>query len=185
MASYDIDDIQRRMDGAFAALKHEFSGLRTGRANAAMLDNVTVDAYGAATPLNQVGNVNVPEPRMLSVSVWDKSLVAAVEKAIRNADLGVNPIVDGQNIRIPVPPLNEERRIEMTKLAGRFAENARVAVRNVRRDGMESLKAMEKDSEIGEDDHKRMSNDVQSATDAEIAKIDAALATKEEEIMQV
>jgi len=182
---YDIDDIRRRMDGALSAVKHEFSGLRTGRANAAMLDTVMVDAYGSSTPIVQVGTVNVPEPRMLSVSVWDKSLVAAVERAIRNADLGVNPIVDGQNIRIPVPALNEERRIEMTKLAGRFAEAARVAVRNVRRDGMETLKAMEKNSEIGEDEHKRLSDEVQTATDAEIENIDQALAAKEEEIMQV
>ncbi len=185
MTDYDINDIRRRMDGALTALKHEFSGLRTGRANAAMLDTVTVEAYGATTPIGQVGTVNVPEPRMLSVSVWDKTMVAAVERAIRNADLGVNPIVDGQNIRIPVPPLNEERRIEMVKLASRFAEAARIAVRNVRRDGMDALKSMEKDGAIGEDEHKRLSGEVQSATDDEIANIDQSLAAKEEEIMQV
>ena len=185
MAEYDIEDLRRRMSGALNALKHEFSGLRTGRAHAAMLDSVMVDAYGSPTPINQVGTVNVPESRMLSVSVWDKTLVAAVERAIRNADLGVNPIVDGQNIRIPVPPLNEERRIEMAKLASRFAETAKVAVRNVRRDGMETLKSMEKNGEIGEDEHKRLSDEVQSATDAEISKISDFLAQKEEEIMQV
>jgi len=185
MAEYDIEDLRRRMNGALSALKHEFSGLRTGRANAAMLDSVMVDAYGSATPLNQVGTVNVPEPRMLSVSVWDKTLVSAVERAIRNADLGVNPIVDGQNIRIPVPPLNEERRTEMVKLAGRFAETAKVAVRNVRRDGMETLKVMEKNGDIGEDEHKRLSDEVQSATDAEISEISESLLQKEEEIMQV
>lgn len=185
MADYDINDIRRRMDGALAALKHEFSGLRTGRANAAMLDTITVEAYGSPTPIVQVGTVNVPEPRMLSVNVWDKGLVGAVEKAIRNADLGVNPVVDGQNVRIPVPPLNEERRIEMTKLAGRYAEQARVAVRNVRRDGMEALKTLEKDGEISQDEHKRMSAEVQEATDKEIEKIDQALASKEQEIMQV
>lgn len=185
MAEYDINDIRRRMDGALAALKHEFAGLRTGRANAAMLDSITVEAYGSPTPITQVGTVNVPEPRMLSVNVWDKSMVGAVEKAIRNADLGLNPVVDGQNVRIPVPPLNEERRIEMTKLAGRYAEQARVAVRNVRRDGMEALKAMEKDGDISQDEHKRMSTQVQEATDKEIDKIDTALAAKEQEIMQV
>ncbi|MBL4595959.1 MAG: ribosome recycling factor [Robiginitomaculum sp.] len=185
MASYDIEDIRRRMDGAFSALKHEFSGLRTGRANAAMLDSVVVDAYGAVMPLAQVGTVNVPEPRMLSISVWDKTMVGAVERAVRNADLGVNPIVDGQNIRIPVPPLNEERRVEMTKLAGRFSESAKIAVRNVRRDGMEALKTMEKQNEISEDEHKRLSAEVQAATDAQISNIDQALGSKEEEIMQV
>lgn len=185
MEAYDIDDIRRRMDGALSALKHEFSGLRTGRANAAMLDSVTVDAYGSPTPIVQVGTVNAPEPRMLSVSVWDKSLVAAVERAIRNADLGINPIVDGQNIRIPIPPLNEERRVEMTKLAGRFAESARIAVRNVRRDGMDTLKSMEKSSDIGEDEHKKLNEEVQSATDIVISNIDSALSVKEEEIMQV
>ncbi|PHR60307.1 MAG: ribosome recycling factor [Robiginitomaculum sp.] len=185
MDTYDIDDIRRRMAGALTAMKHEFSGLRTGRANAAMLDTIVIEAYGSMTPINQVGTVNVPEPRMLSVSVWDKSMVAAVERAIRNADLGVNPIVDGQNIRIPVPALNEERRVEMVKLAGRFAENAKVAVRNVRRDGMEALKSMEKNGDIGEDNHKKLSAEVQSATDDEIASIDSTLSSKEEEIMQV
>jgi ribosome recycling factor len=185
MAIHDIEDIRRRMNGALQALKHEFSGLRTGRANAAMLDTITVEAYGSETPINQVGTVNVPEPRMLSVSVWDKTMVGAVERAIRNANLGVNPIVDGQNIRIPVPPLNEERRVEMVKLAGRYAESAKVAVRNVRRDGMESLKAMEKDGDIGEDEHKRLSAEVQTSTDDQIESIDTALSAKEEEIMQV
>lgn len=185
MATNDLDDLKKRMSGAVTALKNEFSGLRTGRANVGLLDSVQVDAYGALTPLNQVGTVNVPEPRMLSVQVWDKSLVAAVEKAIRNADLGVNPVVDGQNLRIPVPALNEERRIEMVKLASRYAEQARIAVRNVRRDGMEALKRQEKDHEISEDEHKKQAALVQSATDNIVAEIDSLLTGKEEEIMQV
>ncbi len=185
MADFDLDDIKRRMDGAFAALKHEFGGLRTGRASAGLLDSVQVDAYGALTPLNQIGTVSVPEARMISVQIWDKSMVQAADKAIRNAGLGVNPVVDGQNLRIPIPPLNEERRAELAKLAGRYAEQARIAVRNVRRDGMETLKRLEKGGELSEDDQKKKSGLVQSATDATIANVDQALAAKEEEIMQV
>jgi len=185
MAEFDLDDIKRRMDGALTALKQEFSGLRTGRASAGLLDTVQVEAYGASTPLNQIGTVSVPEPRMISVQIWDKGLVQAADKAIRNAGLGVNPIVDGQNLRIPIPPLNEERRIELTKLASRYAEQARVAVRNVRRDGMDSLKALEKNNELSEDEHKKKGTLVQDATDATIAAIDGALSAKEEEIMQV
>jgi len=182
---YNIGDLKRRMDGAITSLKTEFSSLRTGRAHTAILDNVTVEAYGAQTPLNQIGAVNVPEPRMLTVNVWDKTLVAAVERALRESSLGINPVVDGQTLRIPMPPLTEERRKELTKVAGTFAEAAKVAVRNVRRDGMETLKRLEKDKEISEDEQKRNEAEVQAATDAHIADIDKALETKTEEIMQV
>ncbi|HFB54324.1 MAG TPA: ribosome recycling factor [Hellea balneolensis] len=182
---FDMADIKRRMDGAITALKGEFSSLRTGRAHTAILDNITVEAYGAQTPLNQVGAINVPEPRMLTVNVWDKSLVAAVERALRESNLGINPVVDGQTIRIPMPPLTEERRIELSKVAGSYAEAAKVAVRNVRRDGMETLKRMEKDKQISEDELKVRSSEVQDATDAHIAAIDEALSVKTEEIMQV
>lgn len=182
---FDIKDIDRRMEGALSALKHEFGGLRTGRAAASLLDNVTVEAYGAQTPLSQVGTVNVPEARMLSIQVWDKTMVGAVEKAIRTSNLGVNPVVDGQNVRIPIPALNEERRAELSKVAGGYAEQARVAIRNVRRDGMDSLKRLEKDGKIGEDEHKAYSEDVQKATDASIKKADDALKAKQDEIMQV
>lgn len=182
---YDLSDLKRRMSGAITALKSEFSSLRTGRAHTAILDNVTVSAYGADTPLNQVGGINVPEPRMLTVNVWDKSLVGAVEKALRESSLGINPVVDGTTIRIPMPPLTEERRKELVKVAGSFAESAKVAVRNVRRDGMEILKKLEKDKEISEDEQKRSSGDVQDATDEHIKKIDEALETKTAEIMQV
>ncbi len=183
--NFDINDINRRMDGAIASMKSEFASLRTGRAHAAILDNVTVSAYGADTPLVQVGAVNVPEPRMLTVNVWDKSLVAAVEKSLRESSLGINPVVDGQTIRIPMPALTEERRKDLSKVAGSYAEAAKVAVRNVRRDGMETLKAMEKASDISEDEQKRLASDVQKATDDHIAKIDELLAKKTEEIMQV
>lgn len=182
---FDLSDITRRMDGAISALKSEFSSLRTGRAHAAILDNIMVDAYGAQTPLNQVGAINVPEPRMLTVNVWDKSVVSAVERALRESSLGINPVVDGQTIRIPMPPLTEERRVELSKVAGSYAEAAKVAVRNVRRDGMETLKRMEKDKLISEDEQKKHANDVQSQTDAHIKLIDEALAQKTEEIMQV
>lgn len=182
---FSIGDIKRRMDGALSSLKTEFSSLRTGRAHTAILDNVTVEAYGAQTPLNQVGAINVPEPRMLTVNVWDKSLVAAVEKALRESSLGINPVVDGQTMRIPMPALTEERRTELSKVAGGYAEAAKVAVRNVRRDGMETLKRLEKDKEISEDEQKAHENDVQAATDSHIADIDKALETKTEEIMQV
>ena len=185
MAEYDLADIKRRMDGAITAMKTEFNSLRTGRAHTAILDNVTVEAYGAQMPLNQVGAINVPEPRMLSVSVWDKTMVAGVERALRESNLGINPVVDGQTIRIPMPALTEERRQELTKIAGNYAEAAKVAVRNVRRDGMESLRDMEKDGDISEDEHKRSSGEVQEATDKHIVNIDEALAIKNEEIMQV
>lgn len=184
-ADYSLSDLKRRMDGAISALKTEFSSLRTGRAHTAILDNVTVEAYGAKTPLNQIGAVNVPEPRMLTVNVWDKTLVAAVERALSESNLGINPVVDGQTLRIPMPPLTEERRRELTKVAGTFSENAKIAVRNVRRDGMETLKQLEKDKEISEDEQKRHETDVQDATDVHISKIDHALEAKTEEIMQV
>jgi len=182
---FNLADFRRRMDGAVSALKTEFSGLRTGRANAALLDNVTVSAYGSEMPLNQIGSINVPESRMLSVSVWDKTMVAAVEKALRQSALGLNPVVDGQTLRIPMPPLTEERRRELTKVAGQYAEAAKIAVRNVRRDGMDQLKRMEKDGDMSEDEQKAHSDDVQSATDDVISEIDSLLEKKSEEIMQV
>lgn len=181
----DIDDIDRRMKGAVAVLKQEFAGLRTGRAHASLLDPITVNAYGAQVPLNQVGTVSVPEPRMISVQVWDKSLVSAVEKAIRNSSLGLNPITEGQLLRIPVPELNEERRQELTKVAHQYAEQARIAVRNVRRDGMERLKRLERDHNLSKDEHKAWAEDLQKMTDATIAEIDEVLAAKEQEIMQI
>ncbi len=182
---YDRADLQRRMNGALEALNHEFAGLRTGRASAALLDAVKVDAYGSMMPLNQVGTTTAPEPRMLSVQVWDKGLVAAVEKAIQNADLGLNPFADGQFVRVPIPELNEERRIEMKKIAAQYGEQARVAVRNVRRDGMEKLKHMENDGEMSKDLHNDEAEEVQKLTDAQITKIDEALAAKEKDIMDV
>jgi ribosome recycling factor len=178
----DLKELERRMDGALGALKTEFGGLRTGRASANLLDSVVVSAYGSDMPLNQVGTVNVPEPRMLSVQVWDKGLVGSVEKAIREAGLGVNPVTDGQNVRVPLPPLTEERRVELTKIAGKYAEQARVAIRNVRRDGMEALK---KADDISEDEQKRMEGEVQKLTDKMVGAVDEMLSTKEEEIMQV
>ena len=180
----DIDDLERRMDGAMTSLKNEFQTLRTGRASANMVEPVMVDAYGAATPINQVGTVNVPEPRMITINIWDKALVGKAEKAIRESGLGINPVVDGTIIRLPIPELNEERRRELTKVAGTYAENARIAIRNVRRDGMEQLKKAKSDG-LSEDDHKIWSDEVQSLTDAAIARIDKALETKQEEIMQV
>ena len=180
----DLDAIQKRMDGALAALKHEFSSLRTGRASASVLDSVTVDAYGAPTPINQVGTVNVPEPRMITVTVWDKTLINAVEKAIRESGLGINPVGDGMTIRLPIPELNEERRRELGKVAGQYAENARVAVRNVRRDGMDQIKKA-KAAGMSEDDQKLWEGEVQDLTNQTIAKIDTALETKQGEIMQV
>ncbi len=185
MSEFDINDIKRRMDGAVDALKKEFSGLRTGRASAGLLDPIKVDAYGSPTPINQVGTVTVPEPRMLSVQVWDASLAPAVDKAIRNSALGLNPVVEGPLIRIPIPPLNEERRGELAKTAGSYAEQARVAVRNVRRDGMDTLKRSEKDGDISEDVQKKLSDQVQKATDASIEEIDTLLKTKQDEITQV
>lgn len=180
----DTDDLQRRMDGALVALKHEFSSLRTGRASAAMVEPITVDAYGSPTPLNQVGTVNVPEPRMVTINVWDKSLVSKVEKAIMESGLGINPQTNGTIVMLPIPELNEERRRELTKVAAQYAENARIAVRNVRRDGMEQLKKAKNDG-MSEDDHKIWHDEVQELTDANIAKVDAALENKQKEIMQV
>jgi ribosome recycling factor len=185
MADPDLSDITRRMDGAQEALRKEFAGLRTGRASAALLEPVTVEAYGSAMPLNQVGTISVPEPRMVTVQVWDRSLAGAVEKAIRSAGLGLNPASDGQLIRVPIPALSEERRVELTKIAGKYAEQSRIAVRNVRRDGMEMLKKMEKAGEISEDDHRLWEEEIQRLTDEHIKAIDAALAQKEGEILQV
>lgn len=182
---YDLKALEKRMDGAIAALKTEFSGLRTGRASVHLLDTVQVSAYGSMMPLNQVASVSAPEPRMLSVNVWDKSMVGAVDRAIREAPLGLNPVMDGQTLRIPIPPLSEERRKELVKLAGQFAESARVAVRNVRRDGMDLLKRLEKAGEINEDTLKSREKDVQKITDTHVGMIDEALKHKSEEIMQV
>lgn len=183
--AFKLDDYKKRMDGALTALTHEFGGLRTGRASATLLDPITVDAYGAVSPLNQVATVTVPEARMLSVQVWDKSIVAAVDKAIRAANLGLNPIVDGSTLRIPIPPLTGERRTELAKIAGKYAEQQRIAVRNIRRDAMEHLKKLEKEHAISEDEHKRHGAEVQKVTDDHIKKIDDALRHKEEEITQV
>ncbi len=177
----DTDDLTRRMDGAIANLRTEFASLRTGRASASMLEPVQVEAYGQMTPVNQVGTVNVPEPRMVTLNVWDKSLVGKVEKAIRESGLGINPQLNGTIIMLPIPELNEERRRELTKVAAQYAEHARVAVRNVRRDGMDQLKK----AEISEDDRKFWESEVQDLTDRYIAQIDAALDTKQAEIMQV
>ncbi len=185
MASSDFDDVDRRMNGAIEALKREFAGLRTGRASTALLDSITVEAYGSRMPLNQVGTVGVPEPRLLTVQVWDKSMVSAVVKAIRESDLGLNPSSDGQLVRIPIPELSEDRRRELTKVAGRYAEQAKVAVRNVRRDGMDALKRMEKDGDISQDEHKMFADDIQKTTDSHVKAIDELAAAKEKEIMQV
>jgi ribosome recycling factor len=183
MAQYDKADLERRMAGAVESLKGDLSGLRTGRANIALLDPITVEVYGAHMPLNQVATVSAPESRMLSVQVWDRSNVTPVEKAIRSAGLGLNPITDGTTLRLPIPDLTEERRKELAKLAGKYAENARIAVRNVRRDGMDSLKADEKKGEISEDDRKRLETEVQKMTDATIADIDSTAQAKEKEIL--
>ncbi len=173
------------MDGALKALKSELGGLRTGRASASLLEPITVDAYGSQMPMNQVGTIGVPESRLLTVQVWDKGLVSAVEKAIQNAGLGINPIVDGQLIRVPIPELNEERRTELSKVASKYAEQSRVAVRNVRRDGMDQLKRLEKDGRMGEDEHKVWGQEIQTMTDDHIKQIDEIFAKKEAEIMQV
>lgn len=185
MAKPDLKTYRDRMDRAVGALKEEFNGLRTGRAHAGLLDPVQVEAYGSTSPLNAVAAISVPEPRMLSVSVWDKSMTVAVEKAIRAAGLGLNPIVDGQMLRIPIPPLTEERRKEFVKLAGKYAEQQKIAVRNVRRDANDDLKKAEKAGEISQDEQKKMETEVQKDTDAAIKRIDEALKTKEVEIMQV
>ena len=182
---YDKEGLDRRMNGAIATLRQELTGLRTGRANPTLLDPVMVEAYGSAMPLNQVGTVGAPEPRLLTVQVWDKGLVKAVDKAIREAGLGLNPQADGQMLRIPLPELNEERRRDLVKLAHKYAESARVAVRNVRRDGMEILKKLEKDHKIGQDDHHKAGEELQKLTDAHIRDIDQTMHSKEQEIMQV
>ena len=183
--SYDKKDLERRMEGALASLSTEFSGLRTGRASVNLLDAVMVPAYGSTVPLNQVASVTVSDNRMLSVNVWDKTVVGATERAIRDSGLGLNPVTDGQNLRIPIPPLNEERRVELQKVAGKYAEAARISVRNIRRDGMDTLKKMEKDGDISEDRHRTLSEEVQKLTDLYVSKVDDALKAKEAEIMQV
>lgn len=184
-ADIDLDDLERRMDGAIGALKNEFTTLRTGRASASMLDPVMVDAYGSQTPLNQVGTVNVPEPRMLTLNVWDKGMVQAVEKAIMDSGLGINPQVDGTLVRLPIPELNEERRTELTRVAAKYAESARVAVRNVRKDGMDQVKKAKSAGDISEDDQKLYTDEIQELTDRFVTKIDESLASKEKEIMQI
>ena len=183
MPAYDKADLERRMGGAVEALKHDLAGLRTGRASTALLDPVTVEVYGANMPLNQVATVSAPEPRMLSVQVWDKSNIGPVEKAIRSAGLGLNPINDGNTLRLPIPDLTEERRKELAKLAGQYAEKARIAARNVRRDGMDGLKTDEKKGVYSEDERKRHETEVQKLTDSTIADIDAAASAKEKEII--
>ncbi len=183
MAQYDKGSLEKRMNASLEALKHDLSGLRTGRANTALLDSITVEVYGAKMPLNQVATVSVPEPRMLSVQVWDKGNIQPVEKAIRSAGLGLNPMVDGPNIRLPIPDLTEERRKELAKMTGQFAEKARIAIRNVRRDGMDDIKADENKKEIGEDDKKRLETEVQKLTDDMIADADKLASAKEQEIL--
>lgn len=180
----DTDDLQRRMDGAMGSLRTEFGSLRTGRASASMLEPVMVDAYGSMTPVNQVGTVNVPEPRMVTINVWDKGLVGKVEKAIRESGLGINPQLNGTIIMLPIPELNEERRRELTKVAAGYAENARVSIRNIRRDGMDQIKKAKADG-LSEDDQRLWETEVQEMTDAQIKLVDTALETKQEEIMQV
>ena len=183
--SFDINELKRRMQGATQALRHEVGGLRTGRAAASMLEPVQVEAYGSHMPLNQVATISVPEPRMLSVQVWDKSMVKAVEKAIVDSNLGLSPATEGQVLRLRIPELNEERRKELVKVAHKYSEAAKVAVRHVRRDGLDTIKKLEKSHEISEDDEKRFAGDVQKATDGVIAEIDQLLATKEKEILTV
>jgi ribosome recycling factor len=185
MAKPDLKTYRDRMEKSVDSLKEDFAGLRTGRANSGLLDPVQVEAYGSNSPLNAVAAISVPEPRMISVSVWDKGMVGPVEKAIRAAGLGLNPIVDGQTLRIPVPPLTEERRKDLVKLAGKYAEQQKIAVRNVRRDANDDLKMAEKATEISQDEQKKMEAEVQKDTDAAIKKIDEALKVKEVEIMQV
>jgi len=183
--SYDLSELKSRMQKSISSLKDELVGLRTGRASASLLEPVTVDAYGSRMPLNQVATVTVPEPRMLSVQVWDRSMASAVERAIRDSGLGLNPMAEGQVIRVPLPELNEERRRELTKVANTYAEQARVAVRHIRRDGMDALKKAEKDGDMAQDDAKKQSDLVQKATDDAVAEIDSIVAVKEQEIMQV
>jgi len=184
-SALDMADIKRRMDGALSSLKSDLAGLRTGRASASILDPISVDAYGQSMPVNQVGTVSVPEPRTVSIQVWDKSMVPAVEKAIRESPLGLNPVTDGTTLRLPLPELNEERRKEIVKVAHQYAEQARVAIRHVRRDGMDAIKKAEKDGGYSEDDGRVDSEKVQKATDASITEVDTIVAAKEAEIMQV
>jgi ribosome recycling factor len=184
-ATFDMNDLKRRMQGAIAALKQELGGLRTGRASSALLEHVQVEAYGSHMPLNQLATISVPEARLLNVQVWDRSMIHPVEKAISNANLGLTPSTEGQVIKLRVPELNEERRRELVKVAHKYSEAARVAVRHVRRDGLDLLKKLEKDHKISEDDHERQSGEVQKATDATIADVDKLLAGKEKEIMTI
>ena len=183
--TFDLDDVKRRMQGAINALKHDLGSLRTGRASPNLLDPLQIEAYGQSMPIGQVATVSVPEPRLLSVSVWDRSMVHAVEKAIRDSDLGLNPLTEGQTIRLRIPEMNEQRRKEMVKVAHKYPEEARIAVRHVRRDGIDLLKKMKKDGVLGEDEERRQEEQVQKATDQSIAEIDQILASKEKEIMQV
>lgn len=185
MPQKQLDELARRMDGALEALRREIAGLRTGRASAHLLEPVMVRAYGSDTPITQVGTISVPEPRMITVQVWDRSLVSAVERGIRDAGLGLNPASDGQLVRVPIPELSQERRQELTKVAHKYAEQGRISVRNVRRDGMEQLKKMEKDGAISQDEHRVWSDKVQKLTDDHIKRVDELLAQKEKEIMQV
>ncbi len=185
MTDFDLSDINRRMDGAVEVLRKEFAGLRTGRASASLLEPIVVDAYGSAMPIPQVGTISVPEPRLLTVQVWDQSLVQAVENAIRDADLGLNPMSEGQLVRVPIPDLSEERRTEITKIAHKYAEQARVAVRNVRRDAMDKLKKMEKAGDLSQDAHHDKADEAQKLTDTHTKSIDELLEVKEKEIMQV
>lgn len=183
--AFDLNELKRKMEASVESLKKEFSGLRAGRASTGMLDPIMVDSYGSLMPLNQVANVSAPEPRMLTVTVWDRSMIAAVEKAIRDSGLGLNPQTEGATIRLPIPAMTEERRKEMVKVAAKYSEAAKVAIRNVRREGMEALKKDEKDKLIAEDQRERSEKDVQKATDEAIAKVDATLSHKEKEIMEV
>lgn len=184
-SALNLDDLKRRMQGAVGVLKSELAGLRTGRASASMVEPITVDIYGATMPLNQLATISVPEPRMISVQVWDRSTAGAVERAIRESNLGLNPIVEGQVMRIPIPELNAERRQELIKVAHKYAEQARVSIRHVRRDGMELLKKLEKDGDVGQDDSRSLSDRVQKLTDEAITDVDQMLAHKEQEISQV
>lgn len=183
--AFSTADLKSRMEGALSALAKEFAGLRTGRASASMLEPVMVDVYGSVMPINQVGTISVPEPRLLTVQVWDKGSVKSVEKAIRDAGLGLNPQADGNLVRVPVPELNEERRKELGKVAGKYAEEARIAIRNVRRDGMDAIKKLEKDGDISQDDFKRHSDEIQKLTDDHIARVDKTLSDKQKDIMTV
>ena len=180
----DIDDLQRRMEGAIASLRQEFASLRTGRASAAILEPIMVESYGQMTPINQVGTINVPEPRMVTINVWDKAMISKVERAIRDSGIGINPVVDGPLIRLPIPELNEERRAQLAKVAAQYSEQARVSVRNVRRDGMDKVKKA-KSAGMAEDDQKIWADEIQDMTDRQIAAIDKLLETKQQEIMQV